>query len=73
MGFKKVCFKCRKAFNIPDIQAGATNLICSNCGGPAICLHHKFKPPKTDNIKEWNRIKVLVDNGGFPKHGFFLH
>ena len=65
MGFKKVCFTCRKAFNIPDIQAVATNLICSNCGEPAICLGHKFKPPKTDDLKAWNDVKNWVDKGGF--------
>lgn len=65
MGYKKVCFKCRKAFNIPDIQAVETNLICSNCGGPAKCLDHKFKPPKADDIKAWDMVKNWVDKGGF--------
>lgn len=65
MGYKKVCFKCRKAFNIPDIQAVVTDLICSNCGSHAKCLDHKFKPPKADNIKEWDIVKVSVDKGGF--------
>ena len=43
----------------------ATNLICANCGGPAICLGHRFRPPKTDDIKGWGMVKDWVYKGGF--------
>lgn len=63
MGYKKVCFTCRKAFSIYLNEAETTNLTCPECGNPSTILNQKFKPPRREDVKQWEVAKFLSDNG----------
>ena len=68
MGHKKVCFTCRKAFSLYNYDAKHVNLICPECGLDTILLNHKFRPPKRDDLKQWQLAKFLVDHGFLFSH-----
>jgi ribosomal protein S27AE len=70
MGYKKVCFNCRKAFNIDNEKINSVNLTCPNCGNTTTIFNHKFRPPKNDDIKNWKVIEFLKDNGFVYQHIF---
>lgn len=63
MGYKKVCLDCRKAYNRPvDLEKAHTS-ICPQCEKPMTELYHLFQPPKQTDIKKWNVVQFLVENG----------
>lgn len=62
MGQKKVCLDCRKAFNISN-NIDNYVLICPQCNKESIELSHLFQPPKMNDIKKWEVVKFLIDNG----------
>ncbi|MDB5199582.1 MAG: hypothetical protein JWO92_1545 [Chitinophagaceae bacterium] len=64
MGYKKVCFNCRKAFTISDLSS----LACPECGGIVILFNHKFRPPKKDDLNKWAVVKFLSDKGFTYNH-----
>lgn len=68
MGHKKVCFTCRKAFSLYVYEAKSVNLTCPECGLDTILLNHKFRPPKRDDLKQWQLARFLVDNGFLFQH-----
>lgn len=55
------CFPCRRSFK----RQSATEAVlpCPHCGGPAIGLTRKFKPPKQSDIRQWAKVEALVRNG----------
>lgn len=63
MGYKKVCLDCRKACNRPNNTEKAHISTCPQCEKPMTELYHLFKPPKQTDIKKWNVVKFLIDNG----------
>lgn len=67
MGHKKVCFSCRKAFSLYEYEPANVNLTCPECGLQTIVINHKFRPPRRDDLKQWQLSKFLVD------HGFLFH
>jgi DNA-directed RNA polymerase subunit RPC12/RpoP len=64
MGYKKVCFNCRKAFTISNLSS----LACPECGGNTILFNHKFRPPKKDDFKKWDVVEFLKDEGFDYQH-----
>ena len=64
--FPYVCFACRKCFrrrvNL-SLQRGFPDKVCPHCGGKAMGLSRKFKPPAVDDIKQWKKVAFLVENG----------
>jgi hypothetical protein len=68
MGHKKVCFTCRKAFSIYKIEDRPVNLKCQQCGNDTTILYYTFKPPKIDDLKQWDLAKFYVDNGFIFQH-----
>jgi DNA-directed RNA polymerase subunit RPC12/RpoP len=68
MGYKKVCFNCRKAFSVYTNNAETINLTCPECGGTTAFLKHKFRPPKRNDLRQWDTIQFLVDNGFLFDH-----
>jgi DNA-directed RNA polymerase subunit RPC12/RpoP len=70
VGYKKVCFKCRKAFSIYKIAKDPVNPKCPNCGGKAVIFNHKFRPPKQNDLDKCGLIKFLSDNGFVYQHVF---
>lgn len=73
MGHKKVCFTCRKAFSLYEYEAKIINLTCPECGLSTILINHKFRPPKREDIKQWQLAKFLVDNGFHFQHVYKDH
>ena len=55
MGYKKVCFNCRKGFSISD----KSTLKCPDCGNLITLFNHKFRPPKKDDLKKWAVVEFL--------------
>ena len=55
------CFACRRSFK--RTSHTATVLPCPRCGGPAIGLTRKFKPPEHTDKKQWAKIEALVRHG----------
>lgn len=58
------CFRCRRSFKRASRSQAV--LPCPNCGGPAIGLTRKFKPPKADDCRQWQKVEALV------RHGFLF-
>ncbi len=62
LGAPFACFECRKSFKRPQ-EPGVFERPCPSCGGTAYRLMHKFKPPKSADIKQWEKVKFLYDHG----------
>ena len=63
MGHKSICLNCRKAFNQGSDFKNRIASSCPDCGQLRILVPHRFRPPKTTEIKKWEVIKYLIDNG----------
>src|SRR5258708_35995303 len=58
--FPFACFECRRSFKRqPDLETRP----CPYCGAPAVRLSRKFKAPKKDDLKQWEKVRFLVDHG----------
>jgi hypothetical protein len=66
MGYKAVCFKCRKSYSRPYSAYGHVPKKCPSCDAIAL-LNHNFKPPKKSDVKAWEVVTFLHANG-FPYH-----
>ena len=55
-----VCFRCRKSFKRYE---GPLDKKCPDCGGKAIALSRKFKPPARSNERQWKKVEYLVAQG----------
>lgn len=72
MGHKSVCLTCRKAYNNYIDLANYTKEICPECGETMYYLHHLFKPPKKTDIKKWEVVKFLVEQGFNYYHTYYM-
>lgn len=70
MGYKAACFACRKAFNYNAYAEHQAPAKCPDCSQGLALLNHKFEPPKKSDVKAWEVVKFLFDNG-FPYHHVF--
>jgi hypothetical protein len=69
MGYKAVCLDCRVAFNFGmDFNNLISRKKCPQCSNEMKQLSYTFKPPKKDDIKHWETVKYLVDNGFYFDH-----
>jgi hypothetical protein len=61
------CFACRKSFKWPhDRNADVSSLpapICPQCRGPVEAMGLDFKAPPSDNVKQWQKVRILADHG----------
>lgn len=62
MGYKAVCIDCHKAFSLGTDFDNMRESACPQCGQKMTLLNHKFRPPKLES-KEWEAVKILVENG----------
>jgi hypothetical protein len=59
-----VCFACRRSFKRPRRFGGEGHLgDCPACHGPSFALHPHFKAPRRDDVKQWQKVQLLVENG----------
>jgi hypothetical protein len=63
MGHKKVCLDCKVTFNRDFDSGSELTYPCPECGEPMTLLPHRFRPPKKNDDKKWEIVKLLVDNG----------
>jgi DNA-directed RNA polymerase subunit RPC12/RpoP len=68
MGHKVICLDCRKSFNLGtdfNYEKGAN---CPDCGNSMTLLPHRFRPPKRTDVKKWETVKYLIENGFYYQH-----
>jgi transposase-like protein len=70
MGHKKVCFTCRKSFNLGSDHENVKEPNCLECGVKMTLMPPRFRPPKKTEIKKWETAAFLIKNG-FPYHHIF--
>lgn len=68
-----VCFDCRKSFKqaaylnwSPNTRPQASDMRvvpCPQCGNEAHCLGKYFKAPPRNNIKQWQKLRLLHQHG----------
>jgi len=63
MGYKTVCFDCRKSFSEGTDFTKIREKKCPECGKTMICLSHRFRPPKKTDDKKRKVVEFLVENG----------
>lgn len=68
MGYKKVCFNCRKALSISSDFTIKHSLTCPESGKQTTILSHLFRPPKQDDLKKWKVVEFLKDHGFLYQH-----
>ena len=61
-----VCLECCKSFKreydlLPKDYP--VELKCPNCGGTTYNFGRHFKPPKSTDKKQWDKIRFLFENG----------
>jgi hypothetical protein len=68
MGNKSVCLNCRSAFSNGMNFDNVIQRICPQCKKEMINVNYKFRPPKKNEIKKWETIKYLLENGFYFQH-----
>ncbi|MCK0137424.1 hypothetical protein [Arenibacter sp. S6351L] len=68
MGFKNVCFDCKKAFNQGTDLNNIGESKCPDCGKLMKQITHRFRPPKQKDKKKWEVAKFLMERGFLYEH-----
>jgi len=68
MGYKNVCFECRKAFNQGTDFNNIRESKCPECGVSMKQVTHRFRPPKQNDVRKWKVAKFLMENGFLYQH-----
>ena len=69
MGHKLVCFNCRTSKNLSlDISSWESNSRFVKCNSELKLLPHRFRPPRKDDIKKWEVVIFLFENGFKYEH-----
>ena len=55
------CFECRKSFKKKHWLA--IRSVCPECAGKLQSMGPDFKAPKRNDIEQWQKVKLLADNG----------
>jgi len=63
MGYKNVCLECRKSFSIGNDFEKFHESNCPKCEIKMTFVDQKFQPPKITDVKSWELIKLLIENG----------
>ncbi|MCD2259992.1 hypothetical protein [Psychroserpens luteolus] len=63
MGYKKVCFNCRRSFNQGTDFTQMSEKECPVCREMMVHVSHRFRPPKHREIEKWKVAKYLIENG----------
>jgi len=68
VGYKKVCFNCKKAFSLGTDFLVNHSATCPECGQRTAVLQHSFRPPRRDDTKKWEVVEFLKNNGFVYQH-----
>lgn len=63
MGYKNICLECKTSYSKGNDFENQTTSDCTQCGQKMVLVNHKFKPPKKSDTKNWEVVKLLVENG----------
>ena len=63
MGYKTICLECRKTYNHGSDFEKFHIGNCPECGKLMLEVDQKFKSPKTNEIKLWETVRYLVNEG----------
>lgn len=55
------CCDCRKSFKRRPHPDGQRS--CPHCSGTAIQLDQRFKPPKSTDLEQWEKVRLLIAAG----------
>jgi hypothetical protein len=58
--FPHICVDCRKSFKKPESLMPRA---CPQCAGPMTQLSRKFKAPAARAKAQWEKVRLLVENG----------
>ena len=63
--FPYACVSCRKSFKrkVEEHEPGLPDKQCPHCGGVATGLYRHFKAPPTNDILQWKKVALLIQNG----------
>ena len=64
----QACFECRKVFKKPHWYKTKDTPVppqypCPDCGKILMAMGYKFRAPRRDDVKNWNRIKTAIETG----------
>jgi len=65
MGSKKVCLSCRFSLSREITLDSKRVFLCPQCRKPMKLLPHRFRPPRKTDLKAWELVGFLIQNG-FP-------
>lgn len=68
MGYKKVCFNCKKSFSQGTDLSNIRESNCPDCGELMKQVTHRFRPPKQKDFKKWEVAKFLMESGFLYEH-----
>jgi predicted RNA-binding Zn-ribbon protein involved in translation (DUF1610 family) len=68
MGNKNVCFDCRKSQNLGSNYENFVVSNCPDCGKKMTLMSNRFRPPKKTNVKEWEVVEFLFNEGFKYQH-----
>ena len=68
MGYKNICLDCRKAFSLGTDFTKIRESKCPDCGNTMTIISHRFRPPKTTDVKKWETVRFLIENGFRYQH-----
>lgn len=54
------CFSCSKSFKL---HGEGKDKVCPECEGPIYEMGRSFKPPKKNDKKQWEKVKLLYSAG----------
>ena len=59
------CLDCRKSFKrrVDIVEGVPEELPCPDCGEAAVNLGRHFKPPKKSDVRQWAKVRFLVEHG----------
>jgi hypothetical protein len=56
------CFACRRTFKRP-FERGVVYRKCPHCGGQALQMDIRFRPPRKNDDRQWAKVRFLVEHG----------
>ena len=64
----QACFGCRKVFKKPHWYETKRTPVppkysCPECGAIMMAMGYKFRAPKQDDVKSWDRIRHAIETG----------
>jgi hypothetical protein len=68
MGYKNICFRCRRTFNVGTDLTNIKYTNCPECNGKMTFISQRFRPPRRTEDKKWETISYLIENGFIYQH-----